>query len=337
MFSKTTTAILQEALGDELPEIIIARGAMNRLASMIAERGFKTPLIMTDRQIVEARHQCAGLAYPHYIFETPTKADVQLVETALNAATHADVLIAFGSGTINDIVKRAAYLSGKPYICTPTAPSMNGYGSRNASLINGHKKSSLQGALPIAILADLEIVAQAPLRMIQAGLGDSMARPTAQADWLLSHQVKGTAYDARVYELTKEAEAYVFDRAEQLLERDATTIAKLMELLILSGLGMTIAGSSAPASGGEHAIAHVIEELHGNPNETLHGEQIAYTSQVMAGMIASPPPLDLTSLAKRAKLPTTPEELGWKKEWVDEAIRLAPTMRERYGYLNQSN
>lgn len=344
MFSKTTTAILNATLGEALPKITIARGAMDALPAVLADAGCTDPFILTDRNIFQATNQCSGLTYPHYIFELPVRADVQLVETALNASAQADVLLAFGSGTINDIVKRAAYLADKPYICIPTAPSMNGYGSRNASLTEGTHKKSVEGALPIAIVADLNLLLHAPLKMIQAGLGDSMARPTAQADWLLSYQVKHTPYDARVYTLTEAVENVVFANAEKLLQRDESTIASLMELLILSGLGMTIAGSSAPASGGEHAIAHVIEELHGNPSGTLHGEQIAYTSQVMAEIQQrlSPPQAGghggnyemLRMLAKRAKLPTTPEELGWKQEWVDEAIRLAPKMRERYGYLH---
>ncbi len=361
MFSETTTAILDATLGSETPEVVIAHGAVEKIKTILNEHDFTSPLIITDRNIYQATGECAGLVYPHYIFELPVRPDVQLVETALNVSIQADVLIAFGSGTINDIVKRCSYLADKAYICIPTAPSMNGYGSRNASLIHGTQKTTVTGTLPIAIVADLDVISQAPLRMIKAGLGDSMARITAEADWLLSHQVKYTPYDDRVYELTQTIEDEVFANAEKLLERDSVTIAKLMELLILGGFGMTIAGSSAPASGGEHTIAHVIEEHHGNPGEALHGEQIAYTSQIMAKIQQhlSPPlaggyggesllthhsPLNppasggnyeiLRELALRAGLPTTPEELGWQQSWVNEAIKLAPTSRDRYGYLN---
>ena len=101
-------------------------------------------------------------------------------------------LIAVGSGTINDLCKYAAHLDRKPYAVFGTAPSMNGYTSANAAItVNGLKKS-LAATMPAGVFLDLAVLAAAPPRMIRSGLGDSLCRPTAQADWLLSHRLTAT-------------------------------------------------------------------------------------------------------------------------------------------------
>ena len=106
----------------------------------------------------------------------------------------ADALVAVGSGTINDLCKYAAAQDGKPYVVFATAPSMNGYTSMNAAItVDGHKKT-LPAATPLGVFMDLGVLAAAPARMIRAGLGDSLCRSTAQADWLLSHHLLGTPY-----------------------------------------------------------------------------------------------------------------------------------------------
>ena len=119
---------------------------------------------------------------------------MQTVEVLRRASADADALVAVGSGTINDVCKYAAAKDGKRYAVFATAPSMNGYASKNAAItIDGHK-SSLAAASPVGVFMDLAVLCAAPARMIRAGLGDSLCRSTAQADWLLSHHLLGTPY-----------------------------------------------------------------------------------------------------------------------------------------------
>lgn len=121
-------------------------------------------------------------------------ADAQTVETVRRACGSADALVAVGSGTINDLCKYAAAKDGKPYVVFATAPSMNGYTSMNAAItVDGHKQS-LPAATPLGVFMDLTVLAAAPARMIRAGLGDSLCRSTAQADWLLSHHLLGKIF-----------------------------------------------------------------------------------------------------------------------------------------------
>ncbi len=96
-------------------------------------------------------------------------------------------MIAVGSGTINDVCKYGSAQDKKPYAVFATAPSMNGYTSVNAAItVHGHKMS-LAAQAPVGAFFDLGVLAAAPARMIRSGLGDSLCRTTAQADWLLSH------------------------------------------------------------------------------------------------------------------------------------------------------
>lgn len=204
--------------------------------------------------------------------------DAALAEIEAKTA-RADMLVAVGSGTINDLVKYAAFKAKKPYVLFPTAASMNGYVSKTASLtLNGHKQS-LEAALPAAVFMDMETIASAPARLTLAGLGDSLARGSAQADWLLSHHVLGTTYDDAPFSLLAPYEAELFAQAAALKAGDREAVALLLKLLLLAGFGMSIAASSAPASGAEHMIAHAYGMSRAKQSRALlHGEEIAFTT-----------------------------------------------------------
>jgi len=210
-------------------------------------------------------------------------ADDASVATVRRGSAGCDALIAVGAGTINDLCKYAAALDGKPYAVFATAPSMNGYTSVNAAItVAGHKKS-LPAAAAAGVFLDLEVLSMAPPRMIRSGLGDSLCRPTAQADWLLAHLLLDRPYRNAPFALLAEDEAELFAKSETLLAGDLEAMRALARTLVLSGFGMTICGGSYPASQGEHLIGHYIEMMApGNWPDAFHGEQIAVTTLTMA-------------------------------------------------------
>lgn len=223
-------------------------------------------------------------------------ADGETVALLRAATTSADALVAIGSGTINDLCKYASAQDGKPYIVFGTAPSMNGYTSVNAAItIDGHKKS-LAAQAPVAAFFDLEVLAAAPKRMIRSGLGDSLCRPTAQADWLLTHLLFDLPYRTMPFVLLEEDETPLFDSAADLLAGDLGAMERLTYTLLLSGFGTAICGNSLPASQGEHLISHYSDML---PDDTrpfsFHGEQIGVTTLTMARlqeqMLEAPAPV----------------------------------------------
>ncbi len=253
----------------------------------------------TTREVLGRRVERAAAAVaqvdPIVLQEHP-HADAELADEIAQAARSADALIAVGSGTINDLCKYAGAQADKPYAVFATAPSMNGYTSVNAAITKeGHKKSiQAQGARGVFI--DLEVFSAAPPRMIRSGLGDSLCRPTAQADWLLAHRLLGVPYRKAPFALLAEDEARLFAEPEGLLGGDLEAMALLARTLVLSGFGMTICGSSEPASQGEHLIAHYIEmTMDPGLPVSFHGEQIAVTTLTMARlqerMLAGPAPV----------------------------------------------
>jgi glycerol-1-phosphate dehydrogenase [NAD(P)+] len=227
--------------------------------------------------------------------ETPHADDATVAK--IRAATKsADAFIAVGSGTINDLCKYAGALERKPYAVFGTAPSMNGFTSANAAItVQGHKKS-LPAQEPLGVFLDLQVLANAPKRLIRSGLGDSVCRATAQADWLLSHLIRGTPYLQTPFDLLVEDEAGLFADPTALVRGDLTAMGCLARTLVLSGFGMTIAGGSHPASQGEHLISHYAEMMGAaDLPVSFHGEQIAVATPFMAALQSSlldgPPPV----------------------------------------------
>ncbi len=154
-------------------------------------------------------------------------ADIETVQRVRAATGIADGLIAVGSGTINDLAKYAAFLDHKPYACFGTAPSMNGYTSVNAAIMEGGVKKSLSAAAARGVFLDVEILSKAPQRMIAAGFGDSICRPTAQADWLLAHLLLDQPYRTLPFQLLAEDEAALLAAPEGLLTGDSEAMTRL--------------------------------------------------------------------------------------------------------------
>lgn len=243
-------------------------------------------------------------------------ADAGTVERIRKASPDSDALLAVGSGTINDLCKYASALAGIPYAVFATAPSMNGYTSVNAAItVEGHKKS-LQAHGAAGVFMDLEVLCAAPRRMVLSGLGDSVCRPTAQADWLLSHMLLDTAYRETPFVLLAEDEAALLAEPEALVGGDLEVMQRLARTLTLSGFGMTICGSSAPASQGEHMISHLIEMLPPPGwDSVFHGEQIAVTTLTMARLQEAllsdtPPRLSATGITREDVAGAFGEPLG---------------------------
>ncbi len=243
-------------------------------------------------------------------------ADMKTAEALVAETRKAGTLIAVGSGTINDLCKYAAAKQDKPCAVFATAPSMNGYTSVNAAITeHGHKKS-LAAVAPAGVFMDLEVLAAAPKRMIQSGLGDTVCRATAQVDWLLAHLLFESEYREAPFRFLADDEKGLLAEPEALVSGDLEAMGRLARTLVLSGMGMTVCGGSYPASQGEHLIGHYIEMMRPTGgNEIFHGEQIAVTTCVMARLqeriLSGPPPrVSLTQATKQSVLSHFGDEIG---------------------------
>lgn len=217
------------------------------------------------------------------LFLKNPKADEKNLKKISAATKNCDLIIALGSGVINDLCKLTSAQKNIPYAIFASAASMNGYLSKNASItIRGHKKT-LPATLPIAVFCDLKILAAAPLELTKAGIGDSLCFYSCWFDWYFSHKILGTKFDKKPFEILEKKMNFFVKNFKKFSLRDEKFVRLLMEILLLSGQGMTIAGGSYPASQSEHLIAHAIEMKYPKIAEKfLHGQMIAVTSLTAA-------------------------------------------------------
>ena len=254
-----------------------------------------------------------------YIGPTASATAVAALHPYLAGTT---ALVAVGSGTVNDITKMAAHQVGLPYAIVATAPSMNGYTSSIAALLIEGVKTSQPCTPPVACLGDLDMLAAAPYRMIAAGLGDLLSKPVSNADWLLALTLADGVYSNTAADLIAASADFVDGVAGQLPAPDA--VGKLMASLCLSGLAMSVAGTSAPASGGEHLISHYLDMTHhafGAAND-LHGCQVGVATIATAALYEKLLALDPQTIDVDGLITRHPA-------WND----YEPVVRERFGPL----
>ncbi|NMA95936.1 MAG: sn-glycerol-1-phosphate dehydrogenase, partial [Clostridiales bacterium] len=180
----------------------------------------------------------------------------------LELGSEPDLILTIGSGTLNDITRYVSKRTGIPYVIIATAPSMDGYTSIISPLIRRGVKTNFPGVYPTSIIADINIMKEAPMHMLQAGLGDVLGKYTALSDWRMSNILgieREEPYCANIAGLVGNAIEKCVEVAPQLTSRTEDAIRAIMEGLILAGLCIGLAGHSRPASGSEHQISHYIE------------------------------------------------------------------------------
>lgn len=263
----------------------IGAGAISHIPEALATAGASKPFILCDQHTkaaawdkVRASLEGAGIPYTLYAF---TAKHLEPDEYAVGSLAMAfdpdcDIVMAIGSGVLNDCAKVLARAVGRESMVVATAPSMDGYASNSSSMIVDGVKTTLYNECPIAIIADTDIVSQAPMRMLWAGFGDMIAKYIAICEWRISHLVTGEPYCENIASLVRRSVKKIVDNAGRLADRDAEAIEAIMEGLVLSGLAMSYAQNSRPASGLEHYFSHLWEMMaleRGQPYD-LHGIQV---------------------------------------------------------------
>ncbi len=209
--------------------------------------------------------------------------------------TGASAVIALGSGTITDIAKHAAYLYDQRhpdqprmvYICCPTANSVTAYAANMAVLLKDGVKRTIPSRYPTAIIADLRVLASAPKEMTVAGLGDCCARFVAYGDWYLASALGLVDFYSEVpLALLDNLDSILLENAAGIGQRTAEGEAVVMRALLLAGIAQSIVNMSAPISGTEHVISHVLDMIadHYQRSLALHGAQVGVATITAAGL-----------------------------------------------------
>ena len=209
-----------------------------------------------------------------------------------------DVLVAVGSGVINDLTKWLAADLGLPYAVFATAASMNGYAAANVAPTIQGLKSLARARAPRIIAADPSVLAQAPAKLTASGLGDVIAKPVSSADWAMNHQLFGEDFSAPIARIIDDVEPAYLQAPAALRAGEPQAMRALFEALVLSGCAMTLQGSSLPASGGEHLISHTLDmfsHVDGRAHD-LHGRQVGVATIFAAALYQRVMALDTPEL-----------------------------------------
>ncbi|MCI8453574.1 MAG: sn-glycerol-1-phosphate dehydrogenase [Lachnospiraceae bacterium] len=221
------------------------------------------------------------------------------------------LLVAVGSGTIHDTTRYCANQLGIPFVACPTAASVDGFCSTVSAMTWGGYKKTMPGVAPEIVLADVDVIKEAPLYLALAGVGDILGKYTALADWKIAHALTGEFFCQTIEGMTRDAVKAVFACCEQVSRRDPKAIEQLTYGLLLSGLAMQLMGNSRPASGAEHHISHLIEmqpEKLAVCSSALHGEKVGVGTAIASGVYHRLARLtDVSSLVKPYTFPSKDE------------------------------
>jgi glycerol-1-phosphate dehydrogenase [NAD(P)+] len=281
--------------------VVIEPGAVARVPAACADlagRGRTVAMICDRREMaapagevkrgLHAALTDAGLDVRQVLVgdaQARTHADAATIEAAAESCRDADVLVSVGSGTVADVGKAvSARLDGRPHLVVQTAASVNGFADDQSVLLRDGVKRTTPTRWPDRLVIDTEVVARAPAELNRAGLGDLLASYTAPADWRLARLVgQDDSYSETVVQLTRAHVDPVLEVAAGIGSGEPEAIGPLAAGLTLSGISMGVAGRTAPGSGVEHTVSHLLEMAH-DPSrpEAWHGAKVGVLSVLAA-------------------------------------------------------
>jgi len=254
--------------------------------------------------------------------------NITVIKAGEKAAKDVDFLIGVGGGRVIDTAKIVSYNLDLPFISVPTAASHDGIASARASVPMEDGHSSLEAEPPIAIVADTGIIATAPHRLLAAGCADVISNYTAILDWELAHRVKGEPMSEYAVALSKMTAEILVKDAHLIKPHQEQSAWLVIKALVSSGVAMSIAGSSRPASGGEHKFSHALDRL--APGKALHGESCGIGT-IISMYLHGGDWRGIRASLKSIGAPTTPAEVGIEDSVAVEALLMAKTIRpERF-------
>ena len=269
-----------------IKHVIIESGAVQKVGSLLGN--YRHILLVADTNTYatcgpEVEKQIGDKLESVLIYQRdglliPNEEAIEEMRAKLTKET--DLIVGIGSGVIQDLCKCVSFQEKLPYHIIATAPSMDGYASVGAAMIIGGMKVTYSAHVPEAIVADADILKDAPMDLIKSGYGDILGKYSCLNDWKLARVVRNEYFCQYVYDLTFDMLVKTKDLGPQLLARDPEAIRILMEALVGVGIAMALVGNSRPASGSEHHLSHFFE-ITGIVDDTpyfMHGTDVVYSS-----------------------------------------------------------
>lgn len=243
------------------------------------------------------------------------------------------LIVAFGGGSVLDLVKYSASQLDMAYINVPSALSNDAVYSCVARLTKNGKKFSFGVQPPIGIIVDIDIINKSPEILLYAGVADIVSNLSAIQDWLLAHNDIGESINELSYMLAKEAALPLLRYKKEDLHSDGL-ILDLVNGIVTSGLAMIISGNTRGTSGAEHLISHAIDEFFPDKS-TIHGIQVGWAHGIISKRWRNDPykindffyQMGLTDILEKM--------IPWKDDEFDSLIPYAKRIRNRYTVFNK--
>ncbi|MHC4870635.1 MAG: iron-containing alcohol dehydrogenase [Planctomycetota bacterium] len=275
-------------------QVFYERNITGRIGQLVdSVGGIRQVTVLADKRTAEvAGDDVCGILGESYLVDriilpdnndghSPVCDDITFSSTG-KQIEKTDLIIAVGSGVISDLGKWLACDRDVPCFTVATAASMNGYASTNIAPTLKGIKSVDWAKCPEYILADPEIIRNAPYELTASGLGDILAKSVSSTDWYMNHLIWGDYYCQRSIDLIKDLEPLYFNNPEGVKDGEGKSIEALFHALLLTGVAMSMVGTSSPASGAEHMISHTIDMMSSldNAEHDLHGRQVGIGTMI---------------------------------------------------------
>ncbi len=268
-----------------IDKVVIEEGAINKIYDLAAD--YSRIIVVADKNTYAVcGKKVIGLLkeklQDKLVFDDdlliPDERAVEKLNRFVSDTT--DLILGVGSGVIQDLCKYVSFNQNLPYYIVATAPSMDGYASNGAAMIIGNMKVTYNAHVPQAIIADVDILKDAPMEMIQSGYGDIIGKLSCLNDWRLAAAVNNEYFCQYVYDLTMQMTDSIRNDGVLLQKRDVNAVKRLAEALVGVGVAMAYVGNSRPASGSEHHLSHFFE-ITGIMNDEpyfMHGTDVAFST-----------------------------------------------------------
>lgn len=311
-------------------DVRIGSGIVSAVGDILAENRFSQNLLLVaDKNTIKAADGIAeslgSFEVEYKIYDDLRVATMENVEEIEALISERDIsVLSVGTGSLNDICRLAAARQEKKLCIFATAPSMDGFASYSAPIVCGGFKSSYPAKSPEVIIGDTRILANSPAKLKSAGFGDMIAKYVGLVDWEISTLLTGEYYCEKIASLTRSAVDELVSMADKVTVNDEYTAGKIFEALLKTGIGMSFARNSRPASGSEHVIAHLMEcvELREGVIPNFHGEDVGVCTLEMLKYY--------NWLAEHESINTKRENVEW-----DDVYRFYGNMADDVRKLNE--
>ena len=237
----------------------------------------------------------------------------------------ADFLLGVGGGSKIDLAKMAATNLGKEFLSIPTSASHDGIASGRASIRSVSGPISHEARVPLAVIADTGIIAKSPYRLLAAGCADVISNATALMDWEFARRLRYEEFSRSAYALASYTAQTIIENADLIRPNLEESVWIAIRPIIISGISMSVAGSSRPTSGSEHMFSHALDLI--APGKALDGEQCG-VGCIMMMYLHGGDWMRIREALTKIGAPTSAKELGVSKEQVIEALVTAHQIRK---------